>query len=268
MSATSSNTGTWRRASTGPCSSRARVKLSTPDAESRGAAEIHAGFRRGEIVRDFLTGPRQDVYQLSTKNIFPPPSASRSTACCSTSGMDYTIVYPAAQLTFLNPERIDDLSVISVEYEVDSDAQEGPRHLSVLDLLPANNEVGHGVQSGTPNVITDEAGLYNQIDGAAPKYINHGWTESVYATYQQSSEQIQVRFTIWGKYGRCSGAFYYELPPDRQNTNPSLTNSVIDLGLSTAYASYSWTIAFSSSSPSLTRPTRPKPHASYSRWRC
>ena len=222
----------------------ARMKLSTPDLESKGAAEIHAGFRRGQVVRDFLTGPRQNVYQLTTKNIIPATERVTVDGMLLTSGMDYTIVYPAAQLTFLNPERIDDLSVISVEYEVDLMPKKDLGNLSALDLLPSNNEVGQWVQSGTPNVITDEAGLYNQIDGAAPKYINHGWTESVYATYQQANEQIQVAIHDMGSTANAQALFNYELPLDRQNTNPSLGTSVIDLGLTTAYASYSWTDRF------------------------
>jgi hypothetical protein len=150
-------------------------------------------------------------------------------------------VYPAAQLTFLNPERIDDLSVISVEYEVDLMPRKGLGNLSVLDLLPANNEVGQWVQSGTPNVITDEGMLYSQIDGAAPKYIDHGWVESVYASYQQASEIIQVAIHDMGSSANAQALFNYELPPDHQTL---AANSVLDLGGTTAYATYSYTDRF------------------------
>ena len=219
----------------------ARVKLSTPDPESKGAAEIHAGYRRGQVVRDFLTGARQSVYQLSTTNIIPASERVYVDGMLLTSGMDYTIVYPAAQLTFLNPERIDDLSVISVEYEVDLMPRKGLGNLSVLDLLPANSEVGQWAQSGTPNVITDEAGLFNQIDGAAPKYIDHGWVESVYASYQQASEIIQVAIHDLGSSANAQALFNYELPPDHQTLSSS---SVLDLSGTTAYATYSWTSRF------------------------
>jgi hypothetical protein len=109
---------------------------------------------------------------------------------------------------------------------------------TLLAMLPANDEVGQWSQSGTPNVITDEAGLFNQIDGAAPKYIDYGWMESVYATYQQGDETILVAIHDMGTSSNAQALFNYELPPDRTTLSP---NSVLDVGGATAYATYSWT---------------------------
>jgi hypothetical protein len=113
----------------------------------------------------------------------------------------------------------------------------------LLSFLPANDEVGQWVQSGTANVITDQANLFNQIDGAAPKYIDRGWLESVYANYEEASEIIQVAIHDMGTAANAQALYTYELPPDNLPT-PSSLNSVIDLGLTTSYASYSWTNRF------------------------
>lgn len=110
----------------------------------------------------------------------------------------------------------------------------------LLALLPGPDEVGQWVQSGTVNIIADQTGLFGYIDGAAPKYINYGWLESVYASYQQGSEMIQLAIHDMGTAANALGLYTYELPPDNQPTSAGLTNSVIDLSGTTAYASYSW----------------------------
>lgn len=109
---------------------------------------------------------------------------------------------------------------------------------AVVGMLPADDEVGQWIQSGVPNVITDEAGLFNQVDGAAPKYIDHGWTESVYATYQQGQETLFVAIHDMGTSTNAQALFNYELPPDHQTLS---SNSVLDLSGAAAYATYSWT---------------------------
>ena len=146
----------------------AYARVATPGAEPKASLATTGGFRRGELVRDFITGPRQTTYTLSKKYIVPASERVYVDGMQLTNGTDYTIVYTAGQLSFLNPESIDDLSVIWVEYEADLMPVKGLGSLSLLDMLPADNEVGTWVQTGGVQLITDQTGLYNKIDGGAP----------------------------------------------------------------------------------------------------
>ena len=183
----------------------AYAKVATPGAEPKASLAVTGGFRRGELVRDFITGPRQTTYQLSRKYIVPASERVYVDGVQLTSGTDYTIVYTAGQLSFLTPETIDDLSVIWVEYEADLMPVKNLGSLSLLDLLPADNEVGTWVQTGGVQLITSQTGLYNQIDGAAPKYIDRGWVSSVYVNYSQGSRVIQVVIHDMGNGDGCPG---------------------------------------------------------------
>ncbi|MBN2360472.1 MAG: hypothetical protein JXR83_13540, partial [Deltaproteobacteria bacterium] len=156
------------------------------------SVEADAGARRGASGREFITGPRQEVYSLRHKYILPGSERVLVDGELLTSGTDYTVIYPAGQLAFLDPERIDDLSVIEVEYEYDLMPKKGLGVVSLLDLVPADREVGGWVRAGEPTVIHEESGLYAQIDGAAPKYIDRGWVRSVYAEYRAGSRTLQL----------------------------------------------------------------------------
>ncbi|MFH0901874.1 MAG: hypothetical protein V2A73_14685, partial [Pseudomonadota bacterium] len=148
---------------------------------------LAGGQRRGVLVRDFLSGPRQEVYQLSKRWILPGSERIYVDGELLTNGTDYTIIYPAGKLAFLDPDRVDDLSVIEAEYEHDLEPKKGLGVMSILDMLPAAREVGDWVHAGEARLIREESGLYQQIDGAAPKYIDRGWVRSVYAEYRQGS---------------------------------------------------------------------------------
>ena len=217
----------------------AYAKVATPGAEPKASLAATGGFRRGELVRDFITGPRQSVYNLSRKYIVPASERVYVDGVQLTNGTDYTIVYTAGQLSFLNPESIDDLSIIWVEYEADLMPVKDLGSLSLLDMLPADNEVGTWAQSGGVSLITDQTGLYNKIDGAAPKYIDRGWVSSVYVNYSQGSRTITVSIHDMGSDANAQGIFNFAKPAAWQPIN-NLPNAVLDMGLSGAYAAYAY----------------------------
>jgi hypothetical protein len=224
------------------------VGLATPGAEPKAKLLVDTGFRRGQLVRDFLTGPWQEIYQLSQKYILPGSERVYVDGELLNNGTDYTMVYPTGQLTFLNRERVDDLSVITIEYERDLMPKKSLGNLSLQARLPASNEIGSWTLSGTPVLISTDTALYNQIDGAAPKYIERGWVASVYATYQQSGGSIQVALHNMGGPEFAQSIFNFDLPVAREEIsydtkNPTVKtpNAVIDLGLATAYAAKAYT---------------------------
>ena len=221
----------------------AYARVATPGAEPKASLAATGGFRRGELVRDFITGPRQSVYQLSRKYIIAASERVYVDGVQMTNGTDYTIVYTAGQLSFLNPETIDDLSVIWVEYEADLMPVKDLGSLSLLDMLPADNEVGTWVQTGGVSLITDQTGLYNRIDGAAPKYIDRGWVSSVYVNYSQGSRTIQVAIHDMGNNADAQAIYNFALPPARLPI-PGLPNAVVDMGLASAYAAYAFVDRF------------------------
>jgi len=217
----------------------AYARVATPGAEPKASLATTGGFRRGVLVRDFITGPRQSVYTLSKKYIIPASERVYVDGELLTNGTDYTVIYTAGQLAFLNPERIDDLSVISVEYEADLVPKKDLGSLSLLDMLPADNEVGTWARAGEAQLITDEAGLYSRIDGAAPKYIERGWVSSVYVEYRQGARSIQVAIHDMGGDANSEAIYNAYLPASRRPIS-GLSNAVEDMGLPTAYAAYSF----------------------------
>jgi hypothetical protein len=231
----------------------AHVGLATPGAEPKASLSVDAGFRRGQVVRDFLTGPWQEIYQLSQKYILPGSERVYVDGEMLNNGTDYTVVYSAGQLTFLNRERIDDLSVITIEYERDLMPKKSLGALSLQARLPASNEIGTWALAGTPTMVSTDTALYNQIDGAAPKFIDRGWIASVYATYQQSGGSIQVAIHNMANADQAEAIFNYDLPVSRvvistiqdpkNPTDPTakIPNAVIDMGLPTAYQAFAFT---------------------------
>jgi hypothetical protein len=222
----------------------AHVGMASAGAEPKVKLAVDVGFRRGQVVRDFLTGPWQEIYQLSQKYILPGSERVYVDGELLNSGTDYAMIYPSGQITFLNRERIDDLSVITIEYERDLMPKKSPGALSLLARLPGSNEIGSWALSGTPSPINTDTALYNQIDGGAPKYIDRGWIASVYATYQQSGGSINVAIHNMGTKENAESIFNVDLPPSRieisripDPANPSATipNAVVDLTLATAY---------------------------------
>lgn len=221
----------------------AHARVATPGDEPAAQATVDFGLRRGGVVRDFLTGKRQDVYALSKHYVLPGTERVWLDGELLTAGTDYTLIYPAGQLFFLDPERVDDLSVIEVEYEYDLMPKKGLGVLSLLDLLPADREVGDWSLAGAARMISEESGLYQQIDGAAPKYIDRGWVRSVYAEYRQGGRTIQVAIHDLGTEANAQGLFDFDLPPAREPV-ADRDNLVIDVGLASSYATKAWTGSF------------------------
>ena len=222
----------------------AHVGMATPGTEPKASLAVDAGFRRGQVVRDFLTGPWQEIYTLSQKYILPGSERVYVDGELLNNGTDYTMVYPSGQLTFLNRERVDDLSVITVEYEHDLMPKKSLGALSLQARLPATNEIGTWALAGTPTVVSTDTALYNQIDGAAPKFIDRGWVSGVYATYQQGGSSIQVSIHNMGTHEHADEMFQYEPPishivistmPDPSNPTAIIPNAIVDMGLSSAY---------------------------------
>jgi hypothetical protein len=110
---------------------------------------------------------------------------------------------------------------------------------SLLDMLPADDEIGTWVQTGGVELITDETALYARIDGGAPKYIDRGWGSSVYVDYSQGSRTIQVAIHDMGTDANAQSIYSYSLPPTPLAI-PGLANAVVDMGLSGAYAAYAY----------------------------
>ncbi|MBI5548464.1 MAG: hypothetical protein HY901_31665, partial [Deltaproteobacteria bacterium] len=212
------------------------ARLASKGEEPAISAQVTGGVRRGASQRDFIAGvPRQEIYALSQRYILPGSERVWIDGEQLTNGTDYTIIYPAGQLAFLDPERVDDLSVIEVEYEYDLMSKKGLGVLSLLDLLPGDREVGDWSRTGEARLISEESGLYAQIDGAAPKYIDRGWTRSVYAEFRQGSRTIQVAIHDMGTEANAQSLYTYDLPPAREPVGER-DNLVLDVGLATSYA--------------------------------
>ncbi len=221
----------------------AQVRIASKGEEPKASLVVEGGRRRGAVVRDFLTGPRKDIYQLSQRYILPGTDRVYVDGELLTNGTDYTIIYPAGQLAFLDPERVDDLSIIEVEYEFDLNPKKGLGGLSLLDFLPGDREVGAWTRQGEPRLISEESGLYQQIDGAAPKYIDRGWERSVYAEYRQGSRSIRVAIHDMGSEANAALIYDYDLPPAREPVT-GYENLIIDVGLANSYAAKAHTKTF------------------------
>jgi hypothetical protein len=111
--------------------------------------------------------------------------------------------------------------------------------LGLASRLPANYEIETSTLSGTPVVADNDTDLYNQIDGAAPKYIDRGWVRGVYATYQQGTTTIQVAIQDMGTADNAQAIFDFDLPVSRVQIG-GLPNAVVDMGLPNAYAAIAW----------------------------
>jgi hypothetical protein len=103
-------------------------------------------------------------------------------------------------------------------------------------MMPADNEVESWVRVGTPTKLSSDTDLYNQIDGAAPKYIDRGWQGSVYAEYSQAGLLMQVAIYDMGNSDNAQAIFNFDTPVSRVSIGGG-SNAVVDMGLPTSYAS-------------------------------
>lgn len=107
---------------------------------------------------------------------------------------------------------------------------------SPVSRLPANNEIDTWTFDGSPTVVETDTSLYDQIDGAAPKYIDRGWVGSTYASYHHGTDpnSIQVAIHDMGNADNAQSLFNFDLPVSRVPID-SLANAVVDMGLPGAY---------------------------------
>jgi hypothetical protein len=125
----------------------------------------------------------------------------------------------------------------------------GTGDYALAGMLPGDNEVESWVRVGPPTMATTDTQLYNQIDGAAPKYIDRGWQGTVYAAYEQGGVVMQVAIHNMGSSYNAESIFNYDLPVSRiviGNTDPNdplgaRPKAVVDLGLPTAYQAKAFT---------------------------
>jgi len=137
------------------------------------------------------------------------------------------------------------------------------RHFFAARHAAADNEVGTWVQTGGVELITDETGLYNRIDGAAPKYIDRGWVSSVYVNYSQGSRVIPVAIHDMGTDANAQAIYNYSLPP-APLAIPGLANAVVDMGITSGYSAYAYLDVSTLNSTSLRRTPPRSPRLSRS----
>ena len=118
-----------------------------------------------------------------------------------------------------------------------ADSDVSPR--SLVDMLPADSDVSPWTRAGDVQLVTDETGLYNRIDGGAPKYIDRGWGGTVFVEYRQGARSIQVKISDMGTEVNAQSIFNFSLPSSRQAIN-GLPNAVLDMSLTTSYGAFAY----------------------------
>jgi hypothetical protein len=103
--------------------------------------------------------------------------------------------------------------------------------------LPGDGEVTGWRRAASPVLIDTDTALYNQIDGAAPKYIDRGWVASIYGQYLQGDSVLQVAVHDMGTPDNAQALFNFDLPISRVAISVvgDSPNAVVDMGLPTAY---------------------------------
>jgi hypothetical protein len=108
---------------------------------------------------------------------------------------------------------------------------------SLASRLPANNEIDTWLLDGSPTVVDTDTKLYNQIDGAAPKYIDRGWVGSAYASYRRDTDKdsVQVAIHDMGNSDNAQSLYNFDLPVSRVQIASPPDAAVVDMGLPSAY---------------------------------
>jgi hypothetical protein len=106
----------------------------------------------------------------------------------------------------------------------------------LVAMLPGDGEVEHWTRVAAPSVMHSDTQLYNQIDGDAPKYIDHGWVGSSYSTYSQNGTTLYVAIHDMGTAENAESIFNDYLPTSRASIE-GRANTAINMGLPTAYLS-------------------------------
>jgi hypothetical protein len=119
------------------------------------------------------------------------------------------------------------------------DAGPGTVSSPLLNMLPADNEVGTWKHDGDPELITDQTELFNIVDGGGYKYTDRGWVSGVYANYIQGSRTITVMISDMGTAANAQ-AIYNAYLPSARFALPGRDNAAVDTGVIDAYAAYAY----------------------------
>ena len=174
--------------------------------------DVEAGVKRGIRYREFFRGSLDMTYRLEKQYIIHGSDFVKVDGMIFERGVDYIITHTTGQLTFLNPDRINALSLIEITYSYEQIPHKATGGSSILEMLPRDNELGEFTRDGSPTYITDESGLYYKIDGAAPKYIDRGWMESVFMKYSESSTSVEVNIHDMDNTENAKDIFNYDQP--------------------------------------------------------
>jgi hypothetical protein len=100
-----------------------------------------------------------------------------------------------------------------------------------LAMLPADREVADFVRTGEPVVVTDQSTLYAEVGGAAPAYLDRGWSCSAFAEYRQGGRTVRVALHDMSTEQGAAALFSYEMPAAAE----PLGSNVVVANLSSAY---------------------------------
>ncbi len=201
------------------------------------SVDAEIGWRRGVRYREVFRGSVENTFQLDKRYITPGSDIVKVDGVLLERGVDYIVTHTTGQLTFLNPDKINALSLVEVTYTYEQIPRKETAGRSLLEMLPWDNELGNFIRSGAPEYVTDEGSLYLRIDGAAPKYIDRGWQESVFLDYVQGSTTVSVQIHDQATYENAREIFDYDRPVSYQVLWEE-TDSValLDQSLSSGYA--------------------------------
>jgi uncharacterized protein DUF6599 len=204
--------------------------------------EVEAGLRRGIRNREFFRGTLELTFQLEKQYITPASDVVKVDGMILERGVDYIITHTTGQLTFLNPDRVNALSLIEITYTYEQIPRKATTGRSLLEMLPWDNEIGTFSRSGTPTYVTGEGGLYKKINGAAPVYIERGWVESVFMDYIQGSTTVKVQINDMGTPEQARDIFDFNRPvsyePVWEEDEDSL--ALRDINLPSGYTIKMW----------------------------
>jgi hypothetical protein len=175
-------------------------------------AELEVGLNRGVRAREFFRGTIDYTVQLGHPYVTPRSERVKVDGMRLERDVDYIVTHTTGQLTFLNPDQVNALSLVEISYTYEQIPRKGSASLSILELLPRDDELGAMKRAGSTAYVTDEGGLYAQIDGAAPKYLERGWVESVFQDYAQGSTRVGVQIHDMGSPENALSMFDYDRP--------------------------------------------------------
>ena len=195
------------------------------------------GVNRGVRYREFFRGSIEYSYQLAKRYLTPGSEVVLVDGAILERGVDYVLIHTTGQLTFLNPDQVNALSLIEITYTYEQIPRKDTASQSILEMLPWDNEIGGFGRAGNPVYVTDEGGLYAQIDGAAPKYLDRGWVESVFLDYAQGSTKVSVQIHDLGTPEQAKELFAYDRPVSYVTLwEDEESVALLDQGLPAGYA--------------------------------